>query len=421
MNEQLSDVGLLRILIVNPYPIDADCPIGIMMKNLFSNFGADSIIQYYTNSCEIDKNSKFRSEKITLYNPVINKIKYKIQRILWINHKKKVTDIDKKLRTSGVRSNQWESWIQLLLPFSIDSKLLEEIRLFNPNVIYTQIYSYAMLKYINILSKKISCPVVIHTLDDWMGSNYKDGIIQYIPCYFFTKILKSLLNNGKCHMVASPKMLNYMEKNYGGKYEFVMNCYKYSEIKTRMNNNKVMKIVYAGGLMLERYIGLNQIAQCVELLNQENKKFELHVYAPFSHIEGYRSVMKENIVFHKSIGHEGVEEILTESDILVHVESFNPNVVKFTRYSLSTKIPEYLAVRKPLVYFGPKNVGVAEFLIDNKIGLCVDTVSNLNEQLSMLYHDKLYYEAIASNGNMTGKSFFDVDVMQRKLRKCLKN
>lgn len=408
-----------KVLIINPYPIDADVPIGIMMGNLFAGFQPDEILQYHTQECRIDSKSKFKSKKVITRPVFINRIKKRIKSLLQNDTKITQIDSDIKLRSMGIRSDQWKVWLDFLTPSILEKEIFSEIKNFNPDIIYTQVYSYSMLKFVMKVSHKFSCPIIVHTLDDWMGSYHRKGLVSYIPAIYFNRKLKRVLNNGKNHMVASPKMKHYMEKKYGGKYCFVMNCSHYADTKLNERGSNPIKIVYTGGLMLERFLALDEVAKLLKSININEVKFEMHVYAPNSQVQHYRDKMQDNIVFHENIEHNDVYNVLINADVLIHVESFNPNVMNFTRYSLSTKIPEYLSSAKPLVYYGPQNIGVAEFLTNEKIGICIDSLYDLERELIKLYEEKSYYNFIGMEGFIKGKQLLSKNTMQEKLLNCL--
>ena len=410
-----------RVLIINPYPIGANCPIGIMMKSLFKAFPASEVLQYYTHPCDIEKDSTFRSERIDFVNPLYTYLKNSILSICHSMTRKKFTKgkgKDVRLRSIGARSSQIKSWIDYLLPVKLPKDQLKQIEEFNPSVIYTQVYSYPMLKFVTKVSKKLSCPIVVHTLDDWMTTQYKKGIISKLTYLAFMRHFKFVLNNGMTHMVASPKMETFMKAQYGGNYTFVMNCCSFPDYIRKTRLRKV-KIVYTGGLMLERYQALNDIAKCIRALNFQEQRFELHIYAPNSEINEYREEMDEGIFFHENVNHNEVYSLLTESDILVHVESFNPNVINFTKYSLSTKIPEYLAAGRPIIYFGPGYIGVGEFLKQNKLAKCVENVTSFKKELLLLCENEQYYELLSIEPYEKGKLFFKEERMQKRLKSCL--
>ena len=411
-----------RIVIVNPYPISANCPTGVMMENLFNTFDPQFIIQFYTNHCEIDPRSVFHAEIISLQNQKVKSLKSFIRKL---QHKRTGpvavgsfnASADVRLRKSGSNNGQWKALLTLLLPIGIEKGIIDKINSFKPDVLYTQIHSYHMLKYISALSKKISCPVVVHTLDDWMETTYKRGLVSALPLAIYGRKLKLFFNNGMTHMVICQKMMIHMEEKYGGNFKFVMNCIDYPRF-VRGTRGDTVKLIYTGGLMLERYLMINEAARIIAGLNTGAKRFELHVFAPASHIQAYKEMMSHEVILHESVKHEAVFELLAQSNILLHVESFNPNVKKYTRYSLSTKIPEYLASGKPVVYFGPSDVGTAEFLHDNKIGICVNDSRTFAEAIEKLYLDEAFCDKIGEVGYAKGRKIFDTKVMQRDFLSC---
>ena len=66
-----------------------------------------------------------------------------------------------------------------------------------------------------------------------------------------------------------------------------------------------------------------------------------------------------------------VDETLTRADVAVHVESFDPRAVAYTRLSLSTKIPSYLAAGRPILAVGPPGIASIRYVERHGIGLTV--------------------------------------------------
>ncbi|MHB1461980.1 MAG: glycosyltransferase [Armatimonadota bacterium] len=219
-------------------------------------------------------------------------------------------------------------------------------------------------------------------------------------------------------MVASPKMAKMMRSVWGGEYEFVMNCCDYVPY-IRHQKNELLKVVYTGGLTLERYRVLNRVASCINEINMSDRKFEMHIYAPNSHIDAYMKFMEPEVVFHESVTHEDVDSILRSSDVLIHVESFNDNIIRFTEFSLSTKIPEYLASGIPVIYYGPSNIGVGEFLTDHNIGVRVTDDDEFMDQLGLLYSNDMYYESIARHAFNVGYQLFEKNRMRLRMHECI--
>jgi hypothetical protein len=70
---------------------------------------------------------------------------------------------------------------------------------------------------------------------------------------------------------------------------------------------------------------------------------------------------------------EEVKKLQKEADVLVHVESFQPVYQKWTAFSLSTKIPQYMMAGACILGYGPGNVASMRYLCDSGAALTVGT------------------------------------------------
>ena len=73
---------------------------------------------------------------------------------------------------------------------------------------------------------------------------------------------------------------------------------------------------------------------------------------------------------------------LNSCDYPVFVESFDKKQVEKTRLSFSTKIPEYLSLRKPIIAIGPRGIGSMDCL--SKVAICINNVSEMKSKIRML-------------------------------------
>ena len=86
---------------------------------------------------------------------------------------------------------------------------------------------------------------------------------------------------------------------------------------------------------------------------------------------------------------EDLKNAMLNSDILLHVECNNIYSKSITKLSVSTKMPEYLALGKPILGFGPKDVASMKVLSDNGIGVVISpdqenyqNIQDINKLLS---------------------------------------
>jgi hypothetical protein len=110
---------------------------------------------------------------------------------------------------------------------------------------------------------------------------------------------------------------------------------------------------------------------------------------------------KSNIVYMGGVSGNELEKRKSEADILLHVESDDEFSKSITRLSISTKIPEYLAVGRPVLAFGPSEVASMRLLKENKIGLVVDSNESdksILKNLKELFYNKNYRITLAKRG-----------------------
>ena len=61
----------------------------------------------------------------------------------------------------------------------------------------------------------------------------------------------------------------------------------------------------------------------------------------------------------------------------VHTEIESEKLKGFFKYSISTKIPEYLATGKPILFYGPRDMKLFEYLLQNQAALMASTKEEL--------------------------------------------
>jgi glycosyltransferase involved in cell wall biosynthesis len=62
---------------------------------------------------------------------------------------------------------------------------------------------------------------------------------------------------------------------------------------------------------------------------------------------------------------------LSRADVLVHVESFGAAAREYTRLSISTKIPQYMASGRAILAYGPSEVASCAYITETGAGLVV--------------------------------------------------
>lgn len=268
-------------------------------------------------------------------------------------------------------------------PICINHYIYEKIEEFKPDVIYTLGASVNALKLSYDLSIKYSVPIVIHHMDNWLHSiQWEDNLllssyVKKLRAYCFLCYSRS--SNS---IAISENMAEDFTIETGIKHSVIMNSTEISKYSCDLKKNtKCFNIIYAGGLHLGRYKSLIELGNVIENLGLEKEKIRLHIYTNDENIGryGYCFAHLKRTILHKSVSHDKITEIYSKADVLLHVETTNLNSTDFFKYSISTKIPEYLSTGKPILLYCPDDIYLYKFMSVNKLAETVSSISNLKK------------------------------------------
>lgn len=128
-------------------------------------------------------------------------------------------------------------------------------------------------------------------------------------------------------------------------------------------------------------------------IQQTNGKGILDIFTSKDNIELYRSGFETlPVAFYEAVPHERIDEVYQKADVLVHTEIESENLKGFFKYSISTKIPEYLATGKPILFYGPRDMKLFEYLLQNQVALTAGTKEELYECVKRLVSDEDFTE-----------------------------
>ena len=328
---------------------------------------------------------------IIIQSTIINKVKIFSQ--LFLLNKKK--GIDNRNIVPGAIINDSQNKIAIkqrifaigaayaaTVNLKVSKNIIKVIDNFGPEVIYTDIGGIKIIKLVNRLSKRYNIYIVPHFMDDWISTTFTGSIWLKSARRSLLVSLKALLENTKTGLCISQKMCDEYESKFNKKFLPLMNTIKLENFKINKNEKKdsanELVFTFMGGLHVNRWKSLKELSEALCSLSKDlSKKLILEIYTSQDNIEKFSKQFKLEIVcFYKFINHEEACLKMQQTDFLVHVESFDETVIQFTRLSISTKIPEYLASGTPIIAIGPPNIASIEYLKDNN---CAYVITNMNK------------------------------------------
>lgn len=394
-----------RVLLINGHSIKENNSTGLTLRSIIDFFNSEDVMEVYyfqllnNTGWNNIRSLKLASKTKPIYNLITRIYKGKIK-----------SDITSRIVDSEIsnKSSFLKQLKKIVLSFDdfLDPKIelnqdvLNEVEIFKPEVVYTLGASIFTLNLAYKFSILYDIPIVLHHMDNWRETTYSN-----IPFGKFTrkKLLQSLakvesrMNYG---MTISDEMADTYEQISGRKYLSLMHTVEVEQLK--VNDNKpidTVNLTYAGGLHLERWKVLKEIENALLEINPTEKRICLNIFTNQLDREKYEKQFNLDIVkFHNFLPHNEIHKIYDLSDILIHVESFDEEIVKFTKFSLSTKIPEYLAAGLPILCYAPENIASSRYITNSKSGFSVSEYGQLVYATKRLIEDKELRKEMGRNG-----------------------
>ena len=242
----------------------------------------------------------------------------------------------------------------------------------------------------------------------------KETIFSRIFRKYIRKKMIKCINDSNKYFTISNIMKNEYYKLTNKESKIIMNMteslYIPKEQLPKRNDNYI-KFIYTGSLYYNRDKVIGLIAKAADIYNKDNnntKKIKIEIYSNSEPSEEIKKnfEIKDCCEYCGSLTLNELKVKLNIADILIFVESFEPEMKDKTKYSLSTKVPEYLSVGKPIFAVGPQNIGSMEYL--DKVAFCVYDERNIyNEMVKMLRENS--------------KMLKIADLARKKFEKCIKN
>lgn len=364
-----------KILLISPYNIFEDNDAtSISIRSILKNWPKEKIAEIYCGVYDdIDNNS---NSKLSLdVNDVF--MGSLIEKLRNRKHKfeNKETINELVLVDNHSKSAKFLSKLKFFLSGSADlfsykkTKIDEFVKEQKPDIIYLIPYGIRMLDLANYINKKYNIPIIPHFMDDWISTLYSDSELMFLQKKQLNNKFTSLMKNISHSFVISEAMKIEYQKRYNDKnFHALMNSPSVN-LPNSIEAKEITKICYFGSLHLNRWNSLNKICKIIKE-NQINIKIDLY--------SNDWDLVKNNFSDYDFVTCVGfipphqVNKTMKNYDAVLFIESFDNSVKKYTKFSMSTKIPEYLSSGLPIIAVGPSDIASVSYLKNNKVALVLD-------------------------------------------------
>jgi glycosyltransferase involved in cell wall biosynthesis len=331
-----------------------------------------------------------------------------------------------------LRSPKWTDQVLAVLgylPFAAPIPITKKFRRWlvevRPEVIFTVGAAIGVLSAVRRLSDELGIPVVTLFTDDWIKWTYQRGPLDAFLHSRLAEAFNDCLRRSPVRLTISEAMAEEYTRRYGGQFTPCMDLvtlgdFGYKPYEVRRSS---VKFLYTGVLEPDRWRSLKLLGDSLQALREEGLDVSLDIYTVPAQIAKYGSLLHLPPVsqVHGAVPFAEVPRLLSDADILVHVEAFGLRHEAMMALSLSTKIPQYMAAGRAILGVGPSHVASMQYIEKSGGGIVAgqEEGPTLKEAVRRLVRDADLRVRLARKARQTAETNHDAAAGRERFKRVL--
>lgn len=295
---------------------------------------------------------------------------------------------------------------------------------FQPEVVFLvggdYSFAYDIARHV---AGRCDIPLVVFMGDDWYGvSRFSFSPLFWLHKALLRRTMRSVVGSATRLFSACDQMGEEYRRIFGVEYTTLPTACGAIALEPACGAGAPVELSYIGKVSLGRWTTLERIGAALGDINASGQRARLRIYSTerLDRRMVKRLTIPGAMEFMGGLNAAEVGQVIEKSDILVHVESMDKVNRKFTRLSLSTKIPEYLASGRCILVAGPAEVGSIRYIRDHEAGMVVSDLAALRENLETLISNPELRRRYALNGLRLAREKHDAKVVSDLLQASLR-
>lgn len=288
---------------------------------------------------------------------------------------------------------------------------------FNPDIIFLPYYYATYVFRVALhLQKKFNLPMTGEAcLDIYSLKQLSFDPLFWINRFNIRRWIRKAARHSASLYLISEKMRRDFQKYLKLPCKILYKIPDFSRMQNEYENMHIpVRFLFTGNIGANRWKSLSMLADAL----QRNRFGHLDIYTatPLTNkmirrlnIDGYSEV-------HAPVAQDEVRRLQNESDVLVHAESFDLANRLLVRYSISTKIMDYLCVGRTILGIGPSDIASIEYLSDNDVAMIATNIDELNRIISLLKESPDIIKKYSGKGVCFARSQMNAADMKAALR-----
>lgn len=297
---------------------------------------------------------------------------------------------------------------------------------FNPNVLVLQFGdSFFMLDIAYHIATTRNIPLIIFNTEgyyffphNWHHISKWDNWIFPIYKRIYCKKVERVMGIAKHCIYLNDKLQEDYDKVFGKTSTVIYNSSSVKWSNTPLFANKNPRICYLGNLGLDRDSGIIDIG---EVLYNINPEYKIDVYGRANEDVQKRFAKAVGVEYKGLVSYDKVKQVISESDILFHVETMKGYKERQLQYAFSTKIADSIASGRCFVIYAPNELACSKYINLHRCGWVASTKEELREKIQEIINDKEARVSILENAKRVAIKNHCLESNATKFQNILKN
>jgi hypothetical protein len=373
-----------RVLHVGYHPIGAPTNSGLTLGTMFGSWPDSELLQVCMRA---HADAPLRGEVLmtpAVLAPVELGLRAALKPYAWARRttgakvERESDGMNNSVQRSGALSTRQRARLTMgvvndIGPVWLTPKLCREIKRFRPSVVHSLLGGVRAMRLSLAISRYLDVPLVPHFMDDWVDNLFTHGQLGGYARSQTERVFAQVLERAPLCLTIGEDMRREFEFRLNRPCVTVGNSVDLDDysravhIPAHQGPNLIMR--YVGGLHLGRDQVLSVLAEILDGESFSDRQWTLELFVPEldSGRAGRLAERFHSVVHCGSLAPSEVPGSLVTADALVFLESELPGITNFTRLSVSTKVPQYLASSRPLLVLGPPDQASVRTLLRSSL------------------------------------------------------
>jgi glycosyltransferase involved in cell wall biosynthesis len=305
-----------------------------------------------------------------------------------VEHRGSAGSAAKERALTSVLRQQLNPFIDLLR-YRIEPQLIAWLDEFRPEIVYSCFSNLRITRLVEFVASRFGAPVVPHIMDDWWHAPYYRAWAAPLIGPFLRRSFLRILPKAPAILTIGEDMKEEYQRRFGIPCRHYMNCLEDKWIDAWGKKREPcdgLSVAVIGNLDHGRAFLLADLAKALTMAGQSLgiQKVALNIYSYTDARQIQQAVRGFDMVsLHQPPADEDLAMLFGKNNIMAHLEDFAGVDCRYYRFSLTGKLPVYLASGRPILVYGPESGGTARFLRRKSCGKVVGR-RDINELASMI-------------------------------------